>query len=83
MCADPSLYRRFLAAGFAPVTWGLASPSTDPKTASEWRAYYEGISVGVLSEAEAAEWRAAAADASAEGSFLWAFGYHCAVGTKL
>jgi hypothetical protein len=31
-----------------------------------------------LSEAEAAEWRTAAAQASAEHSFLWAFGYHCA-----
>ena len=48
----------------------------------EWRGYYEGLSVGVLSEAEAVEWRAAAAQASAERSFLWAFGYHCAVGTK-
>ena len=50
---------------------------------AEWQGYYEGLSVGVLSEAEAAEWRAAAVQASAERSFLWAFGYHCAVGTKL
>ena len=48
----------------------------------DWRAYYEGSSVGVLSEPEAAEWRATAARATAERSFLWAFAYHCAVGTK-
>ena len=50
---------------------------------ADWRGYFEGSSVGVLSEAEAAEWRAAAAQASTERSFLWAFGYHGAVGTKL
>jgi hypothetical protein len=49
----------------------------------EWRGYFEGLSVGVLSDAEAVEWRAAAAQASAERSFLWAFGYHCAVGMRL
>jgi hypothetical protein len=35
---------------------------------AEWRGYYEGLSVAVLSEAEAAEWRATAAHASAENS---------------
>ena len=40
---------------------------------AEWQAYFERLSLGVLSEAEAAEWRAAAARASAERSFLWAF----------
>jgi ubiquinone/menaquinone biosynthesis C-methylase UbiE len=83
-CADPSLYRRFWAAGFAHVTMGPRFAIDRPQDGlAEWRRYYEGLSVGVLSEAEAAEWRAAAAQASAERSFLWAFGYHCAVGTKL
>ena len=83
-CADRSLYRRFRAAGFADVTMGPRFAIDRPEDGlPEWRDYYEGLSVGVLSEAEAAEWRAAAAHASAEHSFLWAFGYHCAVGTKV
>jgi SAM-dependent methyltransferase len=83
-CADPSLYRRFWAAGFAPATMGPRLAIDWPQDGlAEWQGYYEGLSVGVLSEAEAAEWRAAAVQASAERSFLWAFGYHCAVGTKL
>jgi SAM-dependent methyltransferase len=83
-CADPSLYRRFWAAGFAPATMGPRFAIDRPQDGlAEWQGYYEGLSVGVLSEAEAAEWRAAAVHASAERSFLWAFGYHCAVGTKL
>jgi len=82
-CADPSLYRRFPAAGFAPIRMGphLAIDQPTPGLA-DWRGYYEGLSVGVLSEAEAAEWRETAVRATAELSFLWAFGYHCAVGTK-
>ena len=83
-CADPSLYRRFWAAGFAPATMGPRFAIDWPQDGlAEWQGYYEELSVGVLSEAEAAEWRAAAVHASAERSFLWAFGYHCAVGTKL
>jgi SAM-dependent methyltransferase len=83
-CADPSLYRRFRAAGFAHVTMGPRFAIDRPEDGlAEWRGYFEGLSVGVLSEAEAAEWRAAAANASAERNFLWAFGYHCAVGTRL
>ena len=83
-CADRSLYRRFRAAGFAHVTMGPRFAIDRPEDGLvEWRGYFEGLSVGVLSEAEAVEWRAAAAQASAERSFLWAFGYHCAVGTKV
>ena len=83
-CADPSLYRRFWAAGFTHVTMGPRFAIDRPEDSlAEWRGYYEGAAVAVLSEAEAAEWQATAARASAERSFLWAFGYHCAVGTKL
>ena len=83
-CADPSLYRRFRAAGFAPVAMGPRfAIDRHEDGLVEWRGYFEGLSVGVLSEAEAVEWRAAAAQASAERSFLWAFGYHCAVGMRL
>jgi SAM-dependent methyltransferase len=82
VCADGSLYRRFRAAGFRDVTMGprLAIDRAE-SSLPEWRAYYEGSSVGVLSETEAAEWHAVAAHASAERSFLWASAYHCAVGT--
>jgi hypothetical protein len=48
----------------------------------EWRAYYEGVSVGV-ERSRATEWRAAAAYASAGHSFLWGFCSHCAVGTRV
>ena len=66
-----------------PSGWDPALLSTDPTPGlADWRNYYEGLSVGVLSEAEAAEWRETAARATTELSFLWAFGYHCAVGTK-
>jgi SAM-dependent methyltransferase len=83
VCADGSLYRRFRAAGFRDVTMGPRFAIDRAEDALlEWRAYYEGSSVGVLSEPEAAEWRAVAAHASAERSFLWASAYHCAVGTK-
>ena len=83
VCADGSLYRRFRAAGFRDVTMGprLAIDRAEDGL-PELRAYYEGSSVGVLSEPETAEWRAIAAHASAERSFLWASAYHCAVGTK-
>jgi hypothetical protein len=82
VCADGSLYRLFRAAGFRDVTMGprLAIDRAE-SSLPEWRAYYEGSSVGVLSETEAAEWHAVAAHASAERSFLWASAYHCAVGT--
>jgi SAM-dependent methyltransferase len=82
VCADGSLYRRFRAAGFRDVTMGprLAIDRAEDAL-PEWRAYYEGSSVGVLNETEAAEWHAVAAHASAERSFLWASAYHCAVGT--
>ena len=71
-------YRLSVVRGAVGVTWWNRP---EPGLA-DWRNYYEGLSVGVLSEAEAAEWRETAARATAELSFLWAFGYHCAVGTK-
>jgi SAM-dependent methyltransferase len=52
-CADPSLYRRFWAAGFAHVTMGPRFAIDRPEDGlAEWRSYYEGLSVGVLSEAD-------------------------------
>ena len=82
-CADGSLYHLFRAAGFRDVTMGPRFAIDRAEDAlPDWRAYYEGASVGVLSEPEAVEWHAIAAHASAERSFLWASAYHCAVGTK-
>ena len=69
-CADPSLYRRFQAAGPRHMTMGPRFAIDRPEDElPEWRDYYEGLSADVLSEAEAAESRAAAAHASAEHSF--------------
>ena len=82
-CADATLYRRFRARGFADVTMGPRFAIDRPEDGlPAWRAYFEGASLGVLDEAGAAEWRAAAARATAEGSYLWAWAYHCAVGTR-
>jgi hypothetical protein len=43
---------------------------------------FEAGALAALSRAEAREWRAAAAQAAADGTYLWALGYYCAVGTK-
>jgi hypothetical protein len=52
-CAGPSLYRHFWAAGFAHVTMGPRFAIDRPEDGlAEWRSYYEGLSVGVLSEAD-------------------------------
>jgi SAM-dependent methyltransferase len=82
-CADPSLYRRFRAQGFTGVTLGPRYAVDRPEDGlPAWQDYFAGHVLGALDEAEAAEWRAAAARATAEGSFLWSWSYHCAVGTR-
>ena len=82
-CADASLYRRFRAQGFTDVTMGPQYALDRPEDGlPAWRDYFAGAMLGGLDEAEAAARRAAAAQATAEGSFLWAWSVHCAVGTK-
>lgn len=82
-CADASLYHRLGAAGLA-LEWAGPQLATDRPGPGqrEWRAYCEGTVLTALDAAEADAWRAAAARAEAEGTYLWAWAYHCAVGAK-
>ena len=78
-CADMSLYRRMHGAGLVDV---VKMP--------QWASHYEGERLqymqeriaGALDPAELSPWRAAVAEAQAEGSFFIAEPFHCAVGTK-
>jgi ubiquinone/menaquinone biosynthesis C-methylase UbiE len=60
----------------------LEEGDADRMLAALARVVRPGGRVGVLSVAEAVEWRAAADQAMADGAYLWAEPYHCAVGTK-
>ena len=77
-CADVSLYRRFQAANLVDVKMfpHLAAFST-PLIQD----FLQGTVMPILNQAEAAEWRAARAQAEAEGTFFWSYPHHCAVGT--
>jgi hypothetical protein len=82
-CADASLYRRFRSAGLVPLWMGPQLGVDRPDAGSpDWRAGFESGSLAALNDSEAPEWRAAAAQAEAEGAYLWADPYHFAVGTK-
>ncbi|MGN6812082.1 MAG: methyltransferase domain-containing protein [Thermomicrobiales bacterium] len=82
-CYDASLYRRFRALGLADVAMGPRFAVDAPQPAL--REFFAGLaagSVAALDAAEGTEWQAVAAQAEAEGSYLWGMCYHCAVGTK-
>ncbi|HEX5501860.1 MAG TPA: methyltransferase domain-containing protein, partial [Thermomicrobiales bacterium] len=82
-CDDTSLYRRFRALGLTDVQSGPRLAVDRPQAGMrEWQTGFEKNSLGALDAAEGMEWRAAAAQAEAEGSLLWWQAYHCAVGTK-
>lgn len=78
-CADASLYRRVNQAGL-----------TDVVTMPQWASHKEGERleylhdriVSLLSGSELAEWHAALAKASADGTFFISEPFHCAVGIK-
>ena len=78
-CADASLYRRFRLAGLSHVKMfpQLAAFSYGPQ-----RQYYQNEAIAILSDGEGREWRAATAQAEAEGTFFMAQPFRCAVGTK-
>jgi SAM-dependent methyltransferase len=82
-CADASLYRRFAAAGLTHLEMGpqFGGDRLDASLPDRHAGFQAG-SLDVLTEAEAAEWRTAAVQAERDGAYLWADGYHCAVGTK-
>jgi SAM-dependent methyltransferase len=82
-CDDASLYRRFRALGLADVQMGPRLAVDRPEAGMRgWQAGFEAASLAMLDAAEGAEWRTAAAQAEADGSYLWWEAYHCAVGTK-
>ena len=80
-CADASLYRRFHAAGLTELKCFPQLVAITPAEVSRF-----GISqqqaLATLTADEAAEWRSAALEAEAAGTFFIATGYHCAIGTK-
>jgi SAM-dependent methyltransferase len=82
-CADASLYRRFHEAGLVNLTMGprLATEHAVSGSAGR-RQVFEGRVLSMLSAEEARQWEVAAARAEADGAYLWAYPYHCAVGTK-
>jgi len=80
-CADASLYRRFHAAGLTGLKCFPQLVAVTPAEVSRFTISQQQI-LATLTAEEAAEWRSAAAQAEAEGTFFIAAGHHCAVGTK-
>jgi len=80
--ADARLYERFAASGlvgcsFFPHFLTLTNPE-----GAAW-AYREPFFTGQFSEAQAARWAADKERAVERGTFVFASGLHCAVGTKV
>jgi ubiquinone/menaquinone biosynthesis C-methylase UbiE len=80
-CADTSLYRRFYAAGLTELRCFPQLVAITPAEVSRFTISQQQI-LAMLTAEEAAEWRSAASQAEAEGTFFIATAHHCAVGTK-
>jgi SAM-dependent methyltransferase len=80
-CADASLYRRFYATGLTELRCFPQLVAITPAEVSRFTISQQQI-LATLTTEEAAEWRSAAVQAAAEGTFFIATGHHCAVGTK-
>jgi hypothetical protein len=82
-CADRSLYPRVRASGLDLLTMGreLGIYFADPQLESVLRAFESGQFVGLDAE-DAQTWRAVAAQAMENGTYMWASPYHSAVATK-
>ena len=80
-CADASLYRRFHAAGLTELKCFPQLVAITPAEVSRFAISQQQI-LATLTADEAAEWRSAALQAEAAGTFFISAGYHCAVGTK-
>ena len=78
-CADASLYRRLRQAGLAQVRM---LPQLAIYAEGERLEYVKERIVTTLGPEEAKEWKEAIARADAEGTFLIAEPFHCALGTK-
>jgi SAM-dependent methyltransferase len=80
-CADASLYRRFHAAGLTELRCFPQLVAITPAEVSRFTISQQQI-LAMLTSDEGAEWRSAAAQAEAEGTFFIATAHHCALGTK-
>ena len=82
-CADASLYRRFVAAGLAHLTMGpKLGTNRDGPGFAFMRSGFEASQRAGLSPDELHAWDTAVAQADAEGTFMYAPAYHCAVGIR-
>jgi SAM-dependent methyltransferase len=80
-CADASLYERFRRAGLVGLTCFSQLASVDASQASRIAVMKQRI-LASLTEEESAEWKAAVAQAEADGTFFISTPHHCAVGIK-
>ena len=80
-CADASLYQRVHAAGLAELTCFPQLVAINPGQLSRFTISQQQI-LATLTAEEAGEWRSAAAQAEATGTFFIAAPHHCAIGTK-
>ena len=80
-CADASLYRRFLSNGLEDLRFFPHYLTLRDPYGAAW-AYRESYFLAQFNESETRAWIAAKSAAIDDGSFLFASGLHCAVGTK-
>lgn len=78
-CADASLYRKFQESVLTKVKmFPHLATFSEPWIAD----FVEDSFTPHLDESEAADWRAARAEAEAAGTFFFSYAHHCALGTK-
>jgi ubiquinone/menaquinone biosynthesis C-methylase UbiE len=78
-CDDASLYQRVHQAGLTQIRMFPQLAAFDDRARLQM---LQASVLPTLSPEEAEEWRAAVAQAEAEGTFFIATPFHCAVGTK-
>ncbi len=78
-CADASLYRRFCQVGITQVKMfpQMVTHADRPRLQ-----FMQNEILSEFTQGEREEWRAAVAEAEAEGTFFIAVPFHCAVGAK-
>jgi SAM-dependent methyltransferase len=76
-CDDISLYRRFQQSDLVDVKMFPYWVAFD----QPWLDFVNGNLLYALDEAEAADWQVAHAQVETEGTFIFAYPHHCAVGT--
>jgi SAM-dependent methyltransferase len=81
-CADAGLYRRFRRAGLTDVRMSPQFAAFEQPHTPQAQ-FAQGSILGVFTPEETQEWQAAMAEAVAEGTYLIAQPFHCAIGTKV